>query len=87
MKSERTICRLRARIFRFGTLLSAVTISVLATSQRANAQDSCTYPDNSNLPRSGVLFNESTVLRTFDPSGGVTIRSGAGLTIKAFYND
>jgi hypothetical protein len=43
------------------------------------------YPDSSNPPRSLVVFNESTVLRAFDP-GPVGCGSPSG-TIKLWYND
>src|SRR5258707_10923372 len=50
-------------------------------------KDKCGYPDSTNLPRSGVLFNESGVLRVFSPvSGGIT-RVGLGLQIRMWYND
>lgn len=43
------------------------------------------YPDNSNLPRSAVIFNESEVLRAADP--GPATCGSAPTTIKAWYND
>jgi hypothetical protein len=43
------------------------------------------YPDSSNPPRSLVVFNESEVLRAFDP-GPVGCGSPSG-TIKLWYND
>ncbi|MDB5226194.1 MAG: hypothetical protein JWN78_387 [Bacteroidota bacterium] len=43
------------------------------------------YPDNSNLPRSAVLFNESEVLRASDP--GPTTCGSTGTKIKAWYSD
>jgi hypothetical protein len=48
---------------------------------------SCTlrYPDNSNLPRSAQVFNESEVLRAFDP--GPSICGNAPEYIKLWYND
>src|SRR5947209_4838134 len=50
-------------------------------------KDGCGYPDNSNPPKSQVVFNESEVMRAFGPpSGGSTVVNG-GATIKLFYND
>src|SRR6185369_8285620 len=43
------------------------------------------YPDSSNPPRSLVVFNESTVLKAFDP-GPVGCGSPSG-TIKLWYSD
>src|SRR5437870_10141278 len=50
-------------------------------------KDQCGYPDNSNSPRSGVLFNESEVLRAFSPVTGGTTRIGLGLQVRMWYND
>src|SRR6266516_2579989 len=58
-----------------------------AAATRPAAADTCGYPDTSNPPRSGVVFNESTVLRAFDPVNATTIALGQTLTIKAFYSD
>ncbi|PWU23543.1 MAG: hypothetical protein C5B48_08445 [Candidatus Rokuibacteriota bacterium] len=55
-------------------------------SQVCPSVNSCTlgYPFSSNNPRTSVVFNESEVLRAFDPTG----QSGACVTrIKAWYND
>ena len=43
------------------------------------------YPFSSSDPRTNVTFNESEVLRTFNPMGGVP--ATPGLTIKLWYND
>ena len=43
------------------------------------------YPDNSNPPRSQVIFNESEVLRALDP--GPTACGPAGGSIELWYND
>jgi hypothetical protein len=43
------------------------------------------YPFSSANPRTSVTFNESEVLRTFSPEGGVL--ATPGLTIKLWYND
>ena len=43
------------------------------------------YPFSSTNPRTNVGFNESEVLRTFSPVGGVL--ATPGLTIKLWYND
>ncbi|TMB09264.1 MAG: hypothetical protein E6J71_28445 [Deltaproteobacteria bacterium] len=43
------------------------------------------YPFSSTNPRTNVSFNESEVLRTFSPEGGVL--ATPGLTIKLWYND
>src|SRR5206468_1163719 len=43
------------------------------------------YPFSSSNPRTNVTFNESEVLRTFNPMGGVP--TTPGLTIKLWYND
>src|SRR3989442_11079401 len=49
--------------------------------------DNCGYPDNSNPPRSLVVFNESECLQAFSPaSGGATI-IGGGQAIKVWYTD
>jgi len=47
------------------------------------------YPDNSNLPRSAVDFNESEVLRAFDPSFSTTCpgEGSSAASIKMWYND
>lgn len=44
------------------------------------------YPDNSNLPRSSAVFNESEVLRAFDPQYSSSCASTAS-TIKLWYSD
>jgi hypothetical protein len=43
------------------------------------------YPDSSNLPRSLVDFNESEVLRTFDPGAQQCVSNDG--TIRLWYND
>src|SRR6266542_4286052 len=62
-------------------------VGFAAVSARTATADTCGYPDSSNPPRSGVIFNESTVLRAFSPVTATTIALGQNLTIKAFYND
>jgi hypothetical protein len=44
------------------------------------------YPDNSNLPRSAAIFNESEVLRAFNPNFSI-ICPGEAPSIKMWYND
>lgn len=58
--------------------------------QFSYAQNGCAscklgYPDNSNLPRSAQPFNESDVLRAFDP--GPSICGKAPEYIKLWYSD
>ena len=82
MRNEFTICMVFCCVIVICSL-AVPSISLAATTPK----DQCGYPDSSNLPRSGVLFNESTVLRAFSPvSGGVT-RVGLGLQVKMWYND
>src|SRR6266849_5550708 len=57
------------------------------TSQLLSQIDQCGYPNSINPPRSGVLFNESTVLRSFSPASGGTTRVGLGLKIRMWYSD
>src|ERR1051326_7381989 len=54
---------------------------------RAAAATNCTlgYPVASSEPRTSVVFNESEVLRAFDPQDVAT--ATPGLTIKLWYND
>src|SRR5437016_10628040 len=67
-----------------------VTIgAVVFFSQSASAQLTCAtctlgYPDNSNLPKSGVAFNESEVLAAWEPAPGNCI---APTKIKLWYTD
>jgi len=63
------------------TVTATATASVNAVSCLCNLQ----YPDNSNLPRSAVVFNESEVLRASDP-GPMTCGT-TGSVIKLWYND
>lgn len=60
------------------TISGTTSIPVASTSPCTLA-----YPDNSNLPKSAVVFNESDVLAAFD-LGGVGTTSP---TIRMFYND
>jgi len=63
--------------------VEAATTTAAATT----GPDVCGYPDNSNLPRTGAIFNESGVLRAFSPVSRATTAVGQGLTIKMWYND
>jgi hypothetical protein len=45
---------------------------------------SLNYPDNSNLPRSAVIFNESEILRKFAPDASNCLYDGV---VKLWYND
>ncbi len=47
--------------------------------------DSCGFTYTSGNPRTSIVFNESEVLRAFDPPPGGT--ATAGQTIKVWYND
>ena len=60
------------------------SMSQLVYSQTCN---SCVlgYPDNSNLPKSAVVFNENEVLRAMDPSPSSCTVSPT--VIKLWYND
>jgi len=58
---------------------------LVAFPARQAAADACGYPFGSG--RTAVVFNESTVLRAFDPVTSQTTVLGQGLTIKAFYSD
>ena len=62
-------------------------ISAVASATITGMSCSCSlsYPDNSNLPRSSVIFSESEVLRSSDP--GTTACGTTGGEIKLWYND
>ena len=62
-----------------------VSAQSAATVTGINCTCNLNYPDNSNLPRSAVIFNESEVLRTSDP--GPTTCGSTGSVIKMWYND
>src|SRR6266542_3011499 len=68
----------------FAALLGALVLPV-----REAAADACGYPFGSG--RTAVVFNESTVLRTFTPGNAVTVivptGGSTGLKIRAFYSD
>ncbi len=63
----------------------SVSSSSTATVTGINCNCNLSYPDNSNLPRSAVVFNESEVLRASDP--GMTTCGSTGSVIKMWYND
>src|SRR5437867_2933969 len=65
----------------------SLSLPSIALAGSTPTKDKCGYPDNSNLPRSGVLFNESEVLRAFSPVNGGTTRIGLGLQVRMWYND
>ena len=69
---------------RCGSVLGLVC-GMAALVARQAAADACGYPYGSG--RTAVVFNESTVLRAFDPVTSQTTVLGQGLTIKAFYSD
>src|SRR5258706_5595672 len=88
-----SLCRMRNFIPLFMAFCCVFVVCSLVSSSTAVAgsstptKDQCGYADNSNSPRSGVLFNESEVLRAFSPvSGGIT-RIGLGLQVRMWYND
>ena len=62
---------------------------LLPARRAAAAADACGYPFGSG--RTAVVFNESSVLRTFTPSNAVTVivptGGSTGLKIRAFYSD
>jgi hypothetical protein len=62
-----------------------VVASSTATVTGINCNCNLSYPDNTNLPRSGVIFNESEVLRASDP--GTATCGSTGSVIKLWYND
>ena len=64
---------------------SSVSAIATATVKGVNCNCNLNYPDNSNLPRSAVIFNESEVLRTSEP--GPTTCANSGSKIKLWYND
>src|SRR6058998_1666174 len=72
-----------SRILRAAGILAVLGALVLPA--RRAAADACGYPFGSG--RTAVVFNESTVLRAFDPVTSQTTVLGQGLTIKAFYSD
>ena len=63
--------------------VSSAIVNIVESSQSCfcNLQ----YPDNSNAPRSLVVFNESEVLRAFDP--GEQSCDTTATKIKVWYND
>ena len=64
---------------------TSVSASAIATVEGINCNCNLSYPDNSNLPRSAVIFNESEVLRASDP--GPASCGSTGSVIKLWYND
>ena len=81
-----SVC-LSTRFLRAATFAGLVGALVLPA--RRAAADACGYPFGSG--RTAVVFNESTVLRTFTPSNAVTVivptGGSTGLKIRAFYSD
>ncbi len=73
----------------YSKIISAFFLVFLAGNfSSLNAQTSnCGYPDNSNLPRSAVIFNESEVLRAFSPVAGGNSSLCGAQSIKMWYND
>ena len=63
----------------------SVSASATATVEGINCNCNLSYPDNTNLPRSAVIFNESEVLRASDP--GPASCGSTGSVIKLWYND
>jgi len=61
------------------------TATATATVTALGCSCALSYPDNSNLPRSNVAFNESSVLEASDP--GPNACGGASSVIKLWYND
>src|SRR5206468_2059466 len=64
---------------------ASVSATATATVNSFNCVCTLAYPDNSNLPRSGVLFNESEVLRASSPGNNSCATTGS--SIKLWYND
>src|SRR5207244_8885648 len=66
---------------------AAVAALLAVLPARAAAATNCDlgYPVASAEPRTSVVFNESEVLRAFDPQGVAT--ASPGLTIKLWYSD
>ncbi len=64
---------------------TTVSTTASATVTGLNCACDLAYPDNSNLPRSAVIFNESEVLRASDP--GPSTCGTTGSVIKLWYND
>ena len=65
-----------------GVLLSDTAV---ATVEGIACVVALSYPDNSNLPKSAVIFNENYILRASEP--GLTNCATTGGVIKAWYND
>src|SRR5437868_7720905 len=71
-------------------MFSSIMAFLMLIANFSKAQSGCStcalgYPDNSNLPRSAVVFNENDILRAIDPPS-----THCGLTptsIKLWYND
>src|SRR5260221_10513529 len=93
MTSTSIVSRLRNLMPLFMAFCCVFVVCSLVSSSTAVAgsstptKDQCGYPDNSNSPRSGVLFSESGVLRACSPVSGGTTRIGLGLQIRMWYND
>src|SRR5207248_1065238 len=62
-----------------------VTATATATVNSFSCVCTLGYPDASNSPRSATIFNESEVLRAFQPGGNSCATTGG--TIRMFYND
>src|SRR6266568_5788007 len=81
-----SVC-LSTRFLRAAGIIAVLGALVLAV--REAAADACGYPFGSG--RTAVVFNESTVLRTFTPANAVTVivptGGSTGLKIRAFYSD
>ena len=73
-------------------LFIAMTAVMLLCANLSMAQSGCTtcalgYPDNSHLPQSAVIFNESDVLRAISPGTTNCGLTAYPSTIKMWYND
>jgi hypothetical protein len=83
-KSSSTVCRAAA-----GDCDAAENCTGSSTTCPADVQYcpcSLMYPFSSNNPRTSVIFNESEVLRAFDPPSGILVAT-PGATVKVWYND
>jgi hypothetical protein len=70
----------------------AVLVVMMMSAITSNAQSGCTtcalgYPDNSHLPQSAVVFNESDVLKAISPGTTVCGLTALPTSIKMWYND
>src|SRR5260221_1860387 len=92
MLPSNIVCKKRSMLPALLAICCALAVCMFALAGNAlaggtPAKDQCGYPDNSNSPRSGVLFSESEVLRAFSPASGGVSRVGSGLKIRMWYTD